>query len=834
MRKLFVGLMLSVLSLAGFAAEQFIVKDGKPNAQIVVAAENRSRMATLAALDLRYYIEKLTGARLPIVTNPTDEVPVKIYVGKSAGTEKLGVSSADLKDGAYRIVSGLDWLVLIGDDFDFDPSKYPLSMKRGDKTAQEKWKAATKDKADGVWACPWPFSGAFKRFWKPNDFQQQLSARYGADAPALWGTNDGFWLHDENGSLNAVCAFLRSLGVRWYMAGELGEVLPEKMRDLKLGTFNETVKADYPIRDWTYYNYEAHSFDDLAWARRIGMNSRFQQLGLHTGPHGLIFVYIDEEMRKKHPEFFALASDGTRLSTGEKPRECFSNEGLFKETVNFIRFMFDTYDFPSVDIWPADGYVPCSCENCKGKKPSDLVWGFTDRVAREVYKTHPDKLITGSAYTVYSEAPDSIEKFSPNLGLWIANSGRPKMMDDDYWNAYFARVQKWNSKLAPGNIIRSENNRYHIQGTAEAEDGKKVRGRSIGYPVIHPRAVARELKALKGISRGDTGEQSQVGGKWKVPGIEHITLYVQSRFLWDADLDVDEVLNEYCQNFYGPAAKQMKAAIDFAEANLAIKDTSRGAGKSDLQNVSLELALKLRELLKEAKVAAGESVYGKRIDLILSEMISEEELIAKDKAEKKLVAEARANAPVAVGVEGSDLSKAPEYFLKNNSKVGEEPQLKTSFKAGWDKNALILEITCKEPEVKNLAPAVDVYSGEFIAITIETQLHRHYILEINPDGLILDGDPTRGWKSLAEAKPERGEDFWRLTVRIPVVGKEEALADPKHRVAGEKPTPESPWYINIGREIQKKDDRKHEIQLFSPSQKTGWHDPVYFGKLEIK
>mgnify|MGYP001266309855 CR=1 FL=1 len=63
MRKLLAGLMLVLLSLASFAEEQFIVKDGKPNAQIVIAAENRPRMTTLAALELRRGIEKISGAR---------------------------------------------------------------------------------------------------------------------------------------------------------------------------------------------------------------------------------------------------------------------------------------------------------------------------------------------------------------------------------------------------------------------------------------------------------------------------------------------------------------------------------------------------------------------------------------------------------------------------------------------------------------------------------------------------------------------------------------------------------------------------------------------------
>ena len=153
------------------------------------------------------------------------------------------------------------------------------------------------------------------------------------------------------------------------------------------------------------------------------------------------------------------------------------------------------------------------------------------------------------------------------------------------------RIKTWRDKIAPGNILRLENNRYHIWGDGEP----------ISYPVLHPRGVARDLKALKGISLGDTGEQSQVGGKWRAPALEHITLYVQSRFLWDADQDVDQVLDEYCALFYGPAAKAMKEAITYAEQNLAFKDQSRGRGRGNPANVPLAVSLRLRELLENAR-----------------------------------------------------------------------------------------------------------------------------------------------------------------------------------------------------------------------------------------
>ncbi len=81
-------------------------------------------------------------------------------------------------------------------------------------------------------------------------------------------------------------------------------------------------------------------------------------------------------------------------------------------------------------------------------------------------------------------------------------------------------------------------------------------------------------------------------------------------------------------------------------------------------------------------------------------------------------------------------------------------------------------------------------------------------------------------------KHERGADSWRLRVRLPVVGEAEALSDPRHRIAGTKPTAAQPWYFNIGRQ-RMLDLKKPELQAFSPT-KAGWHVPTKFGKLKVE
>ncbi|MGM0601024.1 MAG: hypothetical protein ACQETH_14535, partial [Candidatus Rifleibacteriota bacterium] len=120
------------------AAETFIVKDGKANAEIVISKNpERPRMAGLAALELQYYLEKMSGARLPIVTSETEDYPVKIYVGESKHTQELGIKTDNLKYSAFYINTGDNWLALVGKDVDFVPPK-PFAKKRSDiKRAKE-------------------------------------------------------------------------------------------------------------------------------------------------------------------------------------------------------------------------------------------------------------------------------------------------------------------------------------------------------------------------------------------------------------------------------------------------------------------------------------------------------------------------------------------------------------------------------------------------------------------------------------------------------------------------------------------------------------------------
>jgi len=84
-------LFLAVLLPAAADAESSLVEDGQPRAEIVIA-DDPPRLVNLAAKELQTYIEKISGAKLPIVTEPSGKVSVSVFVGRSEHTERLLVA----------------------------------------------------------------------------------------------------------------------------------------------------------------------------------------------------------------------------------------------------------------------------------------------------------------------------------------------------------------------------------------------------------------------------------------------------------------------------------------------------------------------------------------------------------------------------------------------------------------------------------------------------------------------------------------------------------------------------------------------------------------------
>ncbi|MFT5488918.1 MAG: hypothetical protein ACI9MU_003849, partial [Alphaproteobacteria bacterium] len=569
---------LSIAPAAAHAADPFLVENGESRAEIIIA-ESPPRSTRLAAAELQTYVAKISGARLPIRVEPSVDVPVQIYVGESTHAAKLGVTADRLEHGAYRIASGEKWLALIGDDTDFTP-KEPWAKnnsQRGEKL-QSKW-----EKASGL-----PFGVPNGGLYK---YRERMPAALAKEE------SEYLWQFDERGSFNAVCGYLRSLGVRWYLPGELGEVVP-KMKSIPLPKIDETVKPDFEVRQFSV-RFATVDEEVMHWAMRLGIRHSY---GLMIA-HGMDTMTHPDILKTQHPDWFALYGGNRDTQTGKRLNHlCYSNEELFAATVKWARAQFDIYDYESVSIMPPDAYISiCQCELCAGKqidvmgargKLSNHVWDFVNRVAKEVGKTHPKKKIVCCAYGANTTHPSNINKLEPNVEVVIVGGRRPRNS--------LPEQREPIQKLRAGWVAKTDQ-------PIMIFENYPFTGRGTYLPAFTARTIGESINATKGVSRGEdiwlsfprTHDDPNIG-------FDHFQVYFTARMWWGGkEADVEAMLDEYCRLFYGPAGPKMKTFFDYCEANYQ-------AMESDKEKIDTVLEI---FAAARASVAPG-SIHRRRIALI--------------------------------------------------------------------------------------------------------------------------------------------------------------------------------------------------------------------------
>lgn len=757
-----------------------LVREGKPIGEIVVA-ESSTRVPKFAARELQEYIEKLSGAKLPIVSQPTPGVPSRVYVGKSGYTDKLGLETDGLKYGAYRIAAGKDWLALLGPDKDFQPIE-PWGRSRS-KTETDRINAEF-DKITGD-----TFFNSFRELYLRQ--HEEL----------------GIWDYDDLGTLNAVYAYLRGLGVRWYAPGKIGEVVPAKPSIEIPAEQNEAVKPDFPVRRISYFHEFLGKPELALWNLRLGTNYAHDLIGITQMGHGIKFVIMRDEMKRNHPEMYALwdGKPATDHKGGQgAPR--LSSALLKEKQLKYAGVVFDHYNEPMVSIDVVDGFSGRISEDDRALATpergwagsmSDYLWGYVNSVASELYKSHPDRFVSGLSYGAYTLPPEKIEVMSPNLAI-VECRNRSRFNNPAVRAASRELRQAWLKKLPSGMYLTWD---YYLHAWPARDPGR---------PIYYPHLIAEDLKELKGISLGESIEvyDHRPDQRSKFPydefAVNHLNIYATACLWWDADQSVDALLDDYYTNYFGPARAQMKAFVEYSEANWP--EMNKDAGKIARAFALLDAA---------QKAAPGGSVYAERIELIAQYMkplkAMEEELLAGRQNIPEAVAPTRdvANFILDGKLDGDFWKAVPSHSFRD-VKTGEAVKEPTEFMAVMGSDGMLyLGIRCRDSDMKNLnAPLAkngdpEIWSGDFVEVEIETPDHSYYQISVGPNGTLIDLDRGEtlndSWESGAQVAVDRGPDEWTVEMRIPPAGATAAEIDPNTGISGDKPTKADPWYINVCR-----------------------------------
>ena len=443
---------------------------------------------------------------------------------------------------------------------------------------------------------------------------------------------------DRNGTIYAVIIFLEKyLGVRYLWPGELGKVVPKKstiaipeidfrysprlaQRRVRNLIYNDRIQIGLNRLNITKNEYlntrmaidktMAESGNWFNW-HRLGGN-----LNIATG-HA--FGQLWGKYGKEHPEWFALQFNGTRDQSKdpERARLCKSNMELIATiSREKIEELNQNTSLRGVSIGPNDGGKNsfCTCPNCEalddpmGRKISvwdyscivprryehvsltDRMMFFWNKIAENVSQVYPDKLLVIDAYNAYS-APPILRKPHPNLVVRFASldyenekDRQQSLLDWEGW-----------SRLTKHILFRP--NLMYI-------------GSRDGLPLLYTNKFKDDFSYLLNNKIIGTDFDACVH-HWSTQGLNY---YVIARLLWDPNLKLDDIINDYCEKGFGSAAKCIKNYFARLE-NITNDIVSKK--ESPLDHFNSNVVNELRKDLTTARhEARGDNDVIKRIEFL--------------------------------------------------------------------------------------------------------------------------------------------------------------------------------------------------------------------------
>ncbi len=340
----------------------------------------------------------------------------------------------------------------------------------------------------------------------------------------------------------------RDIGVRWLFPGpdDLGTYLP-RLSELRLSREERVEEPAYLDRQFSAGDV---SEDWLPWAAHMRMMS--YEATFH---HNLYNLFPPVEYRLSRPEFYPVTG-GVRypllewLGTGATAeyhswQPVMSAEGITDEAVANIQDYFSTW--PGV-TWYSLGINDTTNwgdNQLHGKPPNSFgyvnmsndYFPWVGEIASRVLETWPDSMFGLLAYHNVADPPS--EPIHSSIVPYLTYD-RMQWMDSKRRAQDQARTADWEEKA-------SELGWYdYVYGDQLYQ----------GYPIYMVPRIYNHLMAEYLAYGRDHGVKHYYAEAY--PSTQYWTegpkLYVLAKLLWDPDLDVDELVDDWCMAAVGEAA----------------------------------------------------------------------------------------------------------------------------------------------------------------------------------------------------------------------------------------------------------------------------------------
>ena len=376
----------------------------------------------------------------------------------------------------------------------------------------------------------------------------------------------------------------QEFGVRWFVPNEyrttrykgdtgtlvwfqdpIGDVVP-KADTIAVGTFRREFKPSFEYRwvcegDWALRNRMN------LWApvngQTVGVNWKWD---FHTFGE----LIPPDKYFKTHPDWFALVKgkrQGITDPHGHSSQLCTSNpEVIDKLAQGLIETIQADPTIEVISLTPNDGGGFCECKQCEAldgpprdgfKRPAGQQtqpWSYSNRfaimnneVARRAAKHFPKVKIKVGAYAYYLLPPDIKDfRLEPNLLVQICRFSPSRSI-----------VEQWAA-------LTDQLGVYQYYTLANFGRHQLLR------PLVHE--MRSDIPWLR--DRGVKGFYTQyMQQPWYQCPLNH---YIAAKLAWNADLDVDWLISDYCDKFFEKASRPMARVLAGNRAgHAAVRETRR-------------------------------------------------------------------------------------------------------------------------------------------------------------------------------------------------------------------------------------------------------------------
>lgn len=380
--------------------------------------------------------------------------------------------------------------------------------------------------------------------------EEQYVIKAVGDSLVLAGNEHPFY----RGTVYAVDDLLERLGCRWFFPGAFGEVLP-KLETIEVGPLDVREKPDFRFRNIWYSGWMPVQGSDAAdfavWMDRNRMTS-LKGISL-PGDGTITRLAPAEKFFASHPHIYAMNRKGER----EKDMLCLTEPEAVRIAAETIKQEFRAHpEAITFGFAPPDGHPQCFCPRCEAANPnfsgkglgqpslSEMWFHFANAVATEVAKEFPDRWLFSNGYANRARPPHGIGPLSPNLGIQSAmldSCTFHRIGDPKCWHRqiYQSVLDRWTTDLRCVFIYDYD--------PAKALDG-------LPFPMLHN--LQNDFRYFK--DRGIWGFWTEGQNCWMVM---HLNYYVRSKLMWNAHADVKSLVRDYCEKFYGHAARPVENYI---------------------------------------------------------------------------------------------------------------------------------------------------------------------------------------------------------------------------------------------------------------------------------